>query len=49
MDQAAFILARDQKLPLHVFDIDRTGAAAGICQGEQHGTLIAGDVTTEWA
>ncbi|MET9019555.1 UMP kinase [Actinopolymorpha sp. NPDC004070] len=49
MDQAAFILARDQKLPLHVFDIDRAGVMAGICQGEEHGTYIAGDVPTEWA
>jgi uridylate kinase len=49
MDQAAFILARDQKLPLHVFDIDRTGVIAGICRGEQHGTYIAADVETEYA
>ncbi len=49
MDQAAFILARDQKLPLHVFDIDRTGIMAGICRGEEHGTFIGGEVTTEWA
>jgi uridylate kinase len=49
MDQAAFILARDQKLPLHVFDIDRTGVMAGICRGEMHGTYIAGGVVTSWA
>jgi uridylate kinase len=49
MDQAAFILARDQKLPLHVFDIDRTGVMAGICRGEMHGTHIAGDVDTSWS
>ncbi|MEQ7009696.1 UMP kinase [Actinopolymorpha sp. B17G11] len=49
MDQAAFILARDQKLPLHVFDIDRTGVMAGICRGEAHGTHIASDVSTSWS
>jgi uridylate kinase len=49
MDQAAFILARDQELPLHVFDIDRTGVIAGICRGEEHGTRIADDVVTRWS
>ncbi len=48
MDQAAFILARDQKVPMHVFDIDDTGVMAGICQGEDHGTYIAEGVTTQW-
>jgi uridylate kinase len=49
MDQAAFILARDQKVPMHVFDIDSTGVMAGICQGEDHGTYIAEGVDTQWA
>jgi uridylate kinase len=49
MDQAAFILARDQKVPMHVFDIDSTGVMAGICQGEVHGTYIAEGVDTQWA
>jgi uridylate kinase len=40
MDQAAFILARDHRLPLHVFDIDRPGAAAAIISGTPIGTLI---------
>ncbi|MBB5978160.1 hypothetical protein [Kribbella solani] len=40
MDQSAFILARDHALPLHVFDIDRTGAAAAILNGTPVGTLI---------
>ena len=44
MDQSAFILARDQRLPLHVFDIERPGLMAAICRGEHHGTLISGDV-----
>ena len=41
MDQSAFILARDHRLPLHVFDIDRQGAAAAISSGEHIGTLIS--------
>ncbi|MBM7787392.1 UMP kinase [Tenggerimyces flavus] len=49
MDQAAFILARDEKLPLHVFDIDATGTIAALCNGEEHGTLIAANVETVYA
>ncbi|WP_405058775.1 UMP kinase [Kribbella sp. NBC_01505] len=41
MDQAAFILARDHRLPLHVFDIDRPAAAASISSGKHIGTLIS--------
>lgn len=40
MDQAAFILARDHGLPLHVFDIDTVGTMAAIMKGEHQGTLI---------
>lgn len=40
MDPAAFILARDHKLPLHVFNIDKVGAAARICQGAAEGTFV---------
>ncbi len=40
MDPAAFILARDHKLPLHVFNIDKAGAAANICRGQDEGTLV---------
>ena len=41
MDSAAFILARDHRLPLHVFNINKVGAAARICQGEAEGTYIS--------
>jgi uridylate kinase len=44
MDQSAFILARDHKLPLHVFDIEQTGVMAAICRGERLGTYIGPDV-----
>ena len=40
MDPAAFILARDHRLPLHVFNIGKVGAAARICRGEVEGTYI---------
>ena len=40
MDPAAFILARDHRLPLHVFNIDKAGAAADICRGQDEGTLV---------
>jgi uridylate kinase len=44
MDPTAFILARDHGLPLHVFDVGRTGAMAAIVSGEDVGTRIAMDV-----
>ena len=40
MDPAAFILAKEHSLPLHVFDISKVGAAAKICNGEQEGTFV---------
>ena len=46
MDQAAFVLARDHGLPIHVFDAAARAAMRRICQGEEAGTLIAPDVTT---
>ncbi|WP_219835058.1 UMP kinase [Paenibacillus sp. R14(2021)] len=42
MDQSAFILARDYKLPMHVFNFDRTGVMKQICQGQDNGTIISG-------
>jgi uridylate kinase len=46
MDQSALILARDHKLPVHVFDFDQVGAAMRICAGEQVGTYVAHDAET---
>jgi uridylate kinase len=43
LDQAAVLLARDHQLPVHLFDFALPGAMARICQGEDVGTLIAGD------
>lgn len=43
MDQSAFILARDYDLPIHVFNFDRPGAMAEICDGGRTGTYIGSD------
>ncbi|TDF99686.1 UMP kinase [Paenibacillus piri] len=40
MDQSAFILARDFKLPVFVFNFDKPGAMKAICGGLPEGTAI---------
>jgi uridylate kinase len=40
MDESAFVLASEQKLPMHIFDVSAPGAMQRICQGEDIGTLI---------
>jgi uridylate kinase len=47
MDQAAFILARDHQLPIHVFDAADRGTMRQICEGAEIGTYIGPGVTTE--
>jgi len=49
MDQSAFILARDHKLPIHVFDANEAGALLRACRGEEIGTYIGPDVPVEFA
>jgi uridylate kinase len=44
MDQSAFILARDYKMPLHIFDFVESGSLKAICEGEAVGTYIASGV-----
>ncbi len=46
MDPSAFILARDHGLPLHIFGIEQAGAMAAIVHGEDVGTRIAMDVSS---
>ena len=46
MDQSALILARDHRLPVHLFDFDQVGAALRICKGESVGTYVARDAET---
>lgn len=41
MDQAAILLARDHKLPIHIFNFLEKSAMQRICQGESIGTYIS--------
>ncbi|WP_044337236.1 UMP kinase [Rossellomorea aquimaris] len=40
MDQSALLLARDYKLPVHIFNFDQAGIMEEICSGQKRGTLI---------
>ena len=40
MDATAFALCRDQKLPINVFSIFKTGALKRVVCGENEGTLV---------
>ena len=40
IDQSAVLLARDHKLPIHVFDFSEEGAMSRICETENIGTTI---------
>lgn len=40
MDLAAFTLARDHKLPIRVFNMNKPGALKAVIMGEDEGTLI---------
>jgi len=40
MDATAFALCRDQKLPINVFSIFKTGALKRVVMGEDEGTLV---------
>jgi uridylate kinase len=43
LDQAAVLLARENNLPIHVFDFDAPGVMLQICQGEHVGTRIGSE------
>jgi uridylate kinase len=40
MDTSAFVLANEQSLTMHVFDVGAVGVMRGICQGADFGTMI---------
>jgi uridylate kinase len=40
MDTSAFVLANEQNLTMHVFDVAAIGVMRGICEGEELGTRI---------
>jgi uridylate kinase len=41
MDTSAFVLANEQSLTMHVFDVAAVGAMRAICEGADLGTLIS--------
>jgi uridylate kinase len=43
MDESAFVLANEQGLLMHVFDVAAVGAMSAICLGEDIGTRISND------
>lgn len=43
LDQSAVLLARDHRLPIHVFDFDAPNAMRQICGGEAVGTRIGAE------
>lgn len=49
MDQAAFLLAKEYRLPLYVFDFAEKQAMRRICEGEDVGTLIADGLPVHFA
>ena len=40
MDTSAFVLANEQSLTMHVFDVGAIGVMRGICEGAELGTMI---------
>jgi uridylate kinase len=40
MDTSAFVLANEQSLTMHVFDVAADGAMRAICEGADLGTRI---------
>ena len=41
MDTSAFVLANEQALTMHVFDVGAVGVMRGICEGRDFGTRIS--------
>ena len=42
MDTSALVLANEQGLTMHVFDVAATGVMEAICEGADLGTRISG-------
>lgn len=40
IDQTAFVLAREYKMPLYIFDFNENNSITRICNGEELGTLV---------
>jgi uridylate kinase len=41
VDQPSVILARDHRMPIHMFNFAERGTMLRICQGEDVGTVVA--------
>ncbi|WP_226576606.1 UMP kinase [Halobacillus litoralis] len=41
MDQSALLLARDHRIPVHIFNFDQAGVMKRVCEGTDAGTLIS--------
>ncbi len=48
MDQSAFILARDHRIPIHVFDASERNAMRSIALGNGSGTYVGPDAVTRF-
>ncbi|MCX8506765.1 MAG: UMP kinase [Alphaproteobacteria bacterium] len=48
MDQSAMLLARDHKLPIHLFNFDRPDAIAQILRGHEIGTFVGPEAKIEY-
>lgn len=46
-DLSAFVLAREFKMPLYVFDFDEKDAVSKVCNGEEIGTYVGEECKTE--
>jgi uridylate kinase len=46
MDLSAMLLARDHKLPIHLFNFDKAGGIKRICLGEDVGTYVGPEAAT---
>ena len=46
-DLSAFVLAREFKMPLYVFDFDEKDAMSKVCNGDEIGTYVGEECKTE--
>lgn len=47
MDQSALLLARDHKLPVHIFDFNESGTMKKLLEGNQIGTTVTHNETLQ--
>lgn len=47
VDQSAFILAQDYKMPMYIFDFNQKNSILDICEGKNIGTFVGNDCEIE--